>query len=97
MTQTVTYVKDVPGNGDARLYKLGKEQELDDCGRTVPYDHVVVSAIAEAFDTGLPETYIFPADEEGDFLSWAELPGSVQGVFDHDVAIERFLASTEDN
>lgn len=52
--------------------------------------HIVVSAtIVEGSG---PETYIFPADENGVILDWLELPGSYGGGLEHDYAIERFIA-----
>ncbi|QOI66975.1 hypothetical protein SEA_GARDENSTATE_63 [Microbacterium phage GardenState] len=46
--------------------------------------HVVVSGV---FAYSGPETYIFPADEEGNVLDWMELPGSFQGDIDHERAL----------
>jgi hypothetical protein len=50
-------------------------------------DYVVISALPCAFDTGRPETYIFPADSDGKILSYGELDGSRRGVCDHDVIL----------
>jgi hypothetical protein len=38
-----------------------------------------------------PETYAFPADEAGEILSWAELPGSMKVTLDH-AAVAREVA-----
>jgi hypothetical protein len=46
-----------------------------------------VSAIPAAFDTGEPETYIFPADSEGAVLHYGELDGSYQGGMDKNKAL----------
>lgn len=62
--------------GDDRLYKLEPALEGN--------DHVVVSAIGSAFDTGVSETYMFPASSSGDVTDWLELSGSERGVFDHE-------------
>jgi len=51
-------------------------------------DHVIVSAVPAAFDTGESETYIFPADPSGEILNWGELEGSFRGDMDHDRALK---------
>ena len=33
------------------------------------------------------ETYIFPADEDGNVLDWGELEGSYRGGMDHEEAL----------
>lgn len=43
--------------------------------------YVVVSAVTMVPFSG-PETYIFPADKEGEVTSWGELPGSYRGGTD---------------
>ena len=43
-----------------------------------------------------PETYIFPANEDGTIRSWGELPGSQRGVLDHETVIEAFIESVKD-
>lgn len=34
-----------------------------------------------------PETYIFPANEDGKVVHWAELEGSFRGGLDHERAL----------
>jgi len=92
MTKTATLVvKTRDGfSGDARLYKLSEPVSYEvydaDCGRTtVETSHVIVSAVIAPF-TG-PETYIFPADESGAVLNWAELEGSYRGGLSHETAL----------
>lgn len=46
---------------------------------------VVVSA-ADVMFSG-PETYIFPADEDGHITDWFELDGSYRGGLDHEHAL----------
>ena len=77
--------EDPTGGMDGRLYKLDPP---------VPTEFVLVSAIQAAFDTGMPETFIFPADEDGKVTSWGELEGSFQGGQDHEKAL-RGLGVTE--
>ena len=65
--------------GECRLYRLSEPLE--------GHELVLVSAIPIAFDTGLPETYIFPSNEAGTITDWTKLPGSIQGVYDHAQAL----------
>ena len=48
------------------------------------YQHVVVSAVTVY---GEPETYIFPANSEGEITGWGELPGSKKGTLSHEKVI----------
>jgi hypothetical protein len=78
---------DLRPDSDVRLVKLsasvayGYEEEQSET------NYVVISALPRAFDTGRAETYIFPADKDGNVLSWGELPGSYRGGTDHDKAL----------
>lgn len=85
-----TQVKTLQGwNSDARLFKLSP-----------PYDgheYVTVSAVIAA---GIPETYIFPANQGGEVESWGEMDGSIKGVLSHADALAEagyqiITASTE--
>ena len=79
-TKTATLITNKPGlRGEYRLYRLSEPLE--------GHDFVQVSAIRIAIDTGLPETYIFPSNEAGDITDWLDLPGSIQGVSDHALAL----------
>ena len=89
--KTARFIKNLEGwRGDARLYELSEPAEYDyidfevETGKT---KFVAVSAISSAPDTGLPETYIFPCDEDGNILSWLEMEGSFQGGMDHERAL----------
>lgn len=42
--------------------------------------YVIVSGVRVM---GEPETYIFPAEPDGQVTRWAELPGSFKGAIDH--------------
>lgn len=64
-------------NGSAALYKL--DPPLDG------NEFVIISA-AEVPYTG-PETYIFPASEDGQIAEWMELDGSFRGGLDHAEAL----------
>lgn len=80
---TAVLLEERPPNGAGavwRLYKL--DPPLDG------HDRVVVSAVPRAFDTGIPETYIFPAySDEFNVASWGELEGSFRGEMNHNKAL----------
>lgn len=82
-TKTAKFLKDLEGfTGSAALFKLSKPVTYgyeDEAGKT---SYVVVSSTFVPF-TG-PETYIFPADKDGEVLSWGELDGSFRGISDRD-------------
>lgn len=80
---TATYLRTLTGfSGDARLFKLSESIQYDK-GET---DHVIVSAVVVPFSG--PETYIFPANENGEIAHWGELDGSFRGGLDHAQALE---------
>lgn len=66
--------------GDAALYALYPPM-IDDDGS---FEYVAVSAVEVL---GEPETYIFPADADGNVTSWGELHGSVRGTLSHGEAL----------
>ena len=89
--KTATEIKRIEGfTSDARLYKLSEPIAYDFDYDTENYksstNFVIVSA-AHVMFTG-PETYIFPASEQGEVLSWSELDGSYRGGLDHERALE---------
>ncbi len=63
---------------DARLYRLSTPLQGN--------KYVIVSAVV-AFGSGA-ETYIFPADKDGNALNMLELEGSFRGALDHAQALE---------
>lgn len=82
------FVKNIEGwNGDARLYKMLPPLVATDYdGKTVEtHDFVIVSAVV-AMLSG-PETYIFPATEDGKTKNFGELDGSYRGGLDHAKAL----------
>lgn len=82
--KTATKVKDLTGfTGHASLYKLSEPMDGDDTDEV--FTHVVVSSTVAMF-TGA-ETYIFPANEEGDVTDWGELRGSYRGGMLHETAL----------
>lgn len=78
------FVKDVGEKfvGRAELYRLDPPIKINDWAgnETGTAEYVIVSAVIAPF-TG-PETYIFPANEEGEVVSWDELDGSFRGALD---------------
>lgn len=78
MDKTATFVCDLVGwNGRAKLYRVDPPHE--------GVEHVVVSAVSAPFSG--PETYIFPADADGNVTSWLELDGSYRGGLNHVAAL----------
>lgn len=83
MTKTAELIRRLDGfTGEAALYKLSEpigydwDYETDEHAETTSY--VVVSATIAMF-TGA-ETYIFPANEDGEVVSYGELPGPIVAV-----------------
>jgi hypothetical protein len=87
----VTYerIRNLPSNGVAEqiLWEVSPEvtytvgPDYDKVRKTA---YVVTSATV-AYSG--PETYIFPANKDGEILSWLELPGSYRGGLNHEQAI----------
>lgn len=75
--------------GDARLFQLSEPIPWDYDWETQQdkssTEFVVVSATIAPYSG--PETYIFPADEAGEVISWSELSGSYRGGLDHAEAL----------
>lgn len=70
--------------GIAHLFKCDPpmvQETWEDEGKLVrTFEYVIVSA---AHVLGIPETYIFGANEDGTIKSWSELEGSRRGVWAH--------------
>lgn len=88
-----TFVKDMSNkfSGTAMLWELsepiGYRHNWDDGEPTEFTDHVVTSAAITSLAG--PETYVFPADQDGNILDWGEIAGSFRGGLDHHEAIRR--------
>lgn len=82
-TKTATFVKDVSHKfaGTAHLYRVEPSGQSEG----VEYDYVVSSGVHVTFEGA--ETYLFPADAEGNVLDWMELPGSFKGDIDPEAAV----------
>lgn len=89
MSNAATEIKRLEDfTGDARLFRLSpplRNTDYDD--KTSQYEYVVVSATHAPYSG--PETYIFPADSEGNVTSWSELEGSYRGGLSHVEALSR--------
>ena len=75
--------QNVPGfRGEAHLFSVEPPMEYIPEYNEPPKltEYVIVSGV-NAFGSG-PETFIFPADKDGNILSWGELDGSFQGDID---------------
>ena len=94
---TYQHVKDLETfRGQAALYKLSEAIPYGDeglSGKQPTTDHVIVSAVTVPnmggyldLDGGA-ETYIFPADKNGEIEDWGELDGSFRGGLDHEKAL----------
>lgn len=86
MSNTATFIGKVnPGaRGDMELYELNPPLH-DEYAEGAPFRYVVVSTVIAPFSG--PETYIFPADEQGNILSYGELEGSFRGALSHTRAL----------
>jgi hypothetical protein len=86
-----TYVQDMSDfSGVAKLYRVDPPVSFDDDKKA---DHVVVSAVDSEWAC---ETYIFPANEKGDVLSWGELDGSQRGSVSHQEVLHAAGYQVED-
>ena len=64
---------------------VGYDFDYEKDKNTKKTKYVIVSA-ADAMFSG-PETYIFPANKDGEIVDWGELNGSYKGGYDHDKAL----------
>lgn len=92
---TATFLRDLEGfRGHAALYRLSDPVPFgwnSDVSKTT--DHVVISG-ADVPYSG-PETYIFPANSDGEVIDWLEMEGSFRGEIDHARAIAEAGWTTE--
>lgn len=89
--KTATFVRDVSDNfnGTAHLFKVNPPIAFSDSWdeETLTTEYIVASSLTAAFDTGRPETFLFPTNEEGVILDWGELPGSQRGTTNIDAVL----------
>lgn len=93
-----TFIRDLPrtaSGAEQKLYRLSESRKVTDWdptdGDAPSFDHVVTSAVS-AYSG--PETYVFPANSDGEIVDWGELDGSFRGSFDHEKAIAGFVAAS---
>ena len=76
-------IRDLTGfRGEAALYELSEPTTFVDLGQTHQTRFVVVSAIECELGDHTEETMIFPANAEGEIVSWLELHADC-GSLDH--------------
>ena len=63
-------------------YDYWDEDDIDN--NTPKTDFILVSGV---FAYSGPETYIFPANKEGNVIGWGEMDGSFRGSIDHEEAL----------
>lgn len=87
MSITATLVREDPPDsahrGHWKIYRLSEP---------VPYwdtttEYVIASAVVVEFDGGRPEVYLFPANADGEIVSWGEMDGSLKDTLDHEAAV----------
>jgi hypothetical protein len=87
---TATFIRQMNWESDARLYRVvppvsqTRWNPDSDQDETNTFDYVVVSASGFM---GRPETFIFPADKNGEVDNYYELDGSFRGALDHERAL----------
>lgn len=93
-----TFVRDMPTirtGATQKLWKLTEPYTVrgwgDEPDQTTEY--VITSAVNALFSG--PETYVFPANKQGEVIDFCEIDGSFRGDLDHDRAIEGLVDSTE--
>lgn len=72
----VTIVRELPLSGTGAQKVLVTDGTL----------YWVVSTLGAAYDTGKPETLVFPADAEGNVTDWGEVAGGIS--YTREMAIE---------
>ncbi len=78
--KTATFIKDMASRtATQKLYRMDPPHE--------GHEYVAASGVQSAFDTMMPETYLFGADADGKITSYSELDGSFRGSVDHEEAI----------
>ena len=83
---TATKIRDLAGcSGVASLYRISEPIEYGYDDSASKTEFVVVSAVIAPFSG--PETFIFPATEDGEAINYLELDGSMRGTLSHEDAI----------
>lgn len=83
----VIFVKDVTRT--RKLWRVSSPFSYTGHDDTYTGEYVITSAVSVL---GKPETYIFPADKNGNIVGWSELCGSFKGDLNHQKAIDMFCS-----
>lgn len=89
--KTATLIKNLPTSKTGAmqaLYLLDppiREEGYTEDDAVLIWKYVVVSAVNARWSGN--ETYIFPANEKGEIVSWSELEGSIKGTRSHAEAL----------
>jgi hypothetical protein len=88
--KTAAFIKKLDDwRSDARLFRLSHPMECrarsEDGYEDTKTEYVVVSSVFAAYSG--PETFIFPAREDGEVLSMLEMSGSQKGDVTHEQAL----------
>ena len=88
--KTAQLIKDNLPNfqGHAALYKVNppiREEGWGEEDAVQLHHYVIASAVDSMFGV---ETYLFPADGDGEITSWGELEGSMKGVVSHSAVFD---------
>ena len=96
---TAEFIKDLDNfRGEAKLYHLSEPMDYGwdhDKEKPEGKTEYVVASGANVIFSG-PETYIFPANKDGEVIDWGELDGSFKGGIDHEHAIDGLLSALND-
>lgn len=87
-----TKIKDLESfRGQAALYSVEPAIQYEEIGGSKNKTNFIVVSAARVpfmlFGGDSRETYIFPADQEGEVVYWGELDGSYRGGLDHKKAL----------
>lgn len=89
--KTATLIKNLPTSktgATQALYLLDppiREEGYTEDDAVLIWKYVVVSAVNAMWSGN--ETFIFPANEKGEIVSWSELDGSMSGTLSHSKAL----------
>ena len=66
----------------SKIKVLGSSKILWKAEPPLDGNEYIITSASDVMFTG-PETYIFPADKDGNITSWCELRGSYRGELNH--------------
>lgn len=87
MPKTATLVRFL--NTRQNLYRVDPPMEWTSCEAGADDTCVKeTSYVVSSYGIYEVETYLFPADADGNIINWIELPGSFRGDYNHVEALE---------